>query len=331
MDAETASHVFEPFFTTKAAGNGMGLAVVYGMVSGANGTVTLDTHPGRGTTVTIHLPRSEAPASRAPQPRPKRPVVLTGNETILLVEDDEQIRQLAQRALSRLGYRVLTAEDATHAMMVYNRYRGRIDLLVTDVIMPNMGGAELARRLEALGADIKVLFITGYTDDVLVQNGIDGDRAPLLRKPFTPGPLAEKVRQVLDAPRQGRDKAAAAHIRVLIVDDDDGLRHSLRRILRDQRVVEADSLEAAQELLAFDRGFDVILCDIGLGAASGLELHSWLSEQAPDLAQRVVFLTGGVQDKNDRAYLERVGNPTLTKPFEIDQLLATLRACARGD
>jgi DNA-binding NtrC family response regulator len=280
--------------------------------------------------VRVYLPAATRPADPAAV-APPRPVDLTGTETILVVEDDDGIRSLAQRALSRLGYRVLVAQDAMQALVVYNRFRGHIDLLITDVVMPTMSGGELVRRLEALGADLRVLYVTGYSDDVLVRNGIRQNKATLLRKPFTPEPLALKVREVLDRPT-APSRVAPRRPRILVVDDDPAIRRSLRRILGDQEVSEAGSISEARALLSQGGPFDAILCDVSLGDGSGLALHRWLDAEIPELRSRVVLVSGGFQDPADEDYARRAGLPTVEKPFSPEDLRAVLdRVAGTGD
>ncbi len=327
MDADTVAHAFEPFFTTKPLGSGMGLAVVFSTVTQLGGGVHVDSTPGRGTTITLYLPWSSSPRAAA-RPATPAPTTLTGSETILLVEDDEPIRLLAQRALTRLGYRVIPAADAMQALTLYNRLGGQIDLLITDVMMPHMTGGELVRRLEALGAAPKVLYITGYTEDVLIQDGIADVQTSLLRKPFTPEPLAQKVRQILDRGDGGAVTPSTGRLRLLLVDDDPTIRRALTRVLRAHDVVEAGTLDEARKLLGRDQAFDLLLCDVGLPDGSGLDLHRWLAERLPAMAAKVIFLTGGLQSPADHDYVRSSGRPTIDKPFDPAGLDQQLRAFA---
>jgi PAS domain S-box-containing protein len=188
-------HIFDPFYTTKAHGTGLGLATVYGIVTQSGGDVVVETQEGAGSTFIIYLPSVDAPAiteiSEAARPE-------TGSETILLVEDEDVIRALARRILSRNGYHVLEASDAAAALERYAENDGRIDLLLTDVVMPEMDGAQLAEHLRHQHPDLPVLFMSGYTDDVLSQRGLHEENEELLSKPFTPTSLACRVRNVLD-------------------------------------------------------------------------------------------------------------------------------------
>jgi signal transduction histidine kinase/FixJ family two-component response regulator len=204
MDRETLSHVFEPFFTTKeyGKGTGLGLATVYGIVKQSGGHIWVDSEPGGGTAVRIVLPRvappaqdsSEVPASRAPVNRS-----LQGSETILLVEDEEMVRELGCRVLRQYGYRVLEARQASEAMRLASERTVPIELMVTDMVMPGgLSGRELAQRLSASRPDMKVLFISGYTEDEGFRHSDPDRRMPFLQKPFTPQALVQAVRELLD-------------------------------------------------------------------------------------------------------------------------------------
>jgi PAS domain S-box-containing protein len=203
MDAETQSHLFEPFFTTKqqGKGTGLGLATIYGIVKQSEGNIYVYSEPGQGTTFKIYLPRAEennltvAPGT-CPSTRQR------GWETILVVEDNDLVRELIRSVLSQAGYTVLEARNGPHALQVFQQYSGPIQLLVTDVVMPGMmSGRELARRLLPVAAGLKVLYLSGYTDDAIVHHGVLDAGVAFLQKPFTPDVLAHKVREVLDATR----------------------------------------------------------------------------------------------------------------------------------
>jgi len=201
MDADTLSHVFEPFFTTKetAKGSGMGLATVYGIVQQSGGHIWVYSEPGRGSTFKVYLPRIEEiaePASKAKTPAP----TIRGTETILVAEDDRQVRDLAVAILKACGYLVLVLESALDAERVCREHQGGIDLLLTDVVMRETSGPDLAHRLKQLRPRARVLFMSGYTDAAIVHQGIR-DGIAFLPKPFTPSSLAGKVREVLDQPQ----------------------------------------------------------------------------------------------------------------------------------
>ncbi|MBY0228788.1 MAG: response regulator, partial [Gemmataceae bacterium] len=197
MDEATASRVFEPFFTTKGdKGTGMGLALVHGAVRQSGGHVGVYSEPGKGTTFKVYLPRAEGQPSSGRSglglPLP------SGGETVLLVEDDGDVRALAERILQACGYSVLRARDGEEALALAERHAGPIDLLLTDVVMPRLGGGRLAEALAAARPGLRVLFMSGYADDAVVRHGVLERGAPFLHKPFTLSGLARKVREVLD-------------------------------------------------------------------------------------------------------------------------------------
>ena len=198
MSSETKAKMFEPFFTTKerGKGTGLGLSTVYGIVKQSGGYIWVYSEPSRGTTFKIYLPRVDAPAEVLAPPR--EVATLAGTETILLAEDDEMLRPLAKGVLEKLGYTVLEAENAAHALALAGAYAGPIELLVSDVVMPGGSGRELARQLARSRPDTRVLYISGYTDDAIVHHGMLEPGLAFLQKPFTPDALARKVRDVLD-------------------------------------------------------------------------------------------------------------------------------------
>jgi len=198
MDAETRRRIFEPFFTTKGRhGTGLGLATVYGIVKQSGGQVDVYSEPGLGSTFKIYLPRERgsAPLSRSGQGVRVAP---RGSETVLLAEDEEAVRRLARFILERQGYTVLEASDGAIALRVAQENPGKIALLITDVVMPNVSGPQLAEQLSRESPELKVLFLSGYTDDAIVRHGIIEGQAQFLQKPFSPDVLACKVREVLD-------------------------------------------------------------------------------------------------------------------------------------
>jgi two-component system cell cycle sensor histidine kinase/response regulator CckA len=199
---EIRERIFEPFFTTKPVGQGtgLGLAMCHGIIKQAEGHIDVESEPGKGATFNIFLPRvHETPAPAAPAPTKPAPAAAIGHETILLVEDDNFVRELACRILSKMGYRTLVAADGVEALEIVERNSDGIHLLVTDVVMPRMGGNELARKMTARDPNLKVLFASGYTEDAIVSHGVLKEGVNFLAKPYTPTTLAEKVRAVLDS------------------------------------------------------------------------------------------------------------------------------------
>jgi signal transduction histidine kinase len=203
MSAETLSHIFEPFFTTKEVGkgSGMGLATVYGIVQQSGGHVWVYSEPGRGSTFKVYLPRVEAPAEQTARTAGSE-LTIRGTETILVCEDDPQVRDLTVALLKACGYLVLELENPLEADRVCQQHAGRIDLLLTDVVMREMSGPELARRMQTLRPQSKVLFMSGYANNAIVHQGVLDAGIAFLAKPFTPSALAGKVRDVLDQARE---------------------------------------------------------------------------------------------------------------------------------
>jgi PAS domain S-box-containing protein len=203
MDAETQSHIFEPFFTTKGQkGTGLGLSTVYGIIKQSGGYIWLYSEVGRGTTFKIYLPRVAA-IGEAAAVQPAAVVethrVEPGTETILLVEDEANLRYLARQFLEKQGYKVIEAADGAVAMQIAVAHEGVIDLLLTDVIMPGMNGRELAQRISEIRPNVKVLYMSGYTENMVGHNGMLDAGVRLLQKPFSLRNLKNKVREVLDA------------------------------------------------------------------------------------------------------------------------------------
>ena len=199
MDATTRARVFEPFFTTKppGQGSGLGLATVYGIVKQSGGYIWIYSEVGQGTTFKIYLPEYTGPVSELPPVAP--PLSPRGAETILVVEDEAAVRRMAGRALAAQGYAILEAENGAEALELLAHAQGPVDLVLTDVVMPIINGRELAERLAAERPGLPVLFMSGYTDDDVVRRGLLVPGAPFLQKPFVPGELSRKVREVLDS------------------------------------------------------------------------------------------------------------------------------------
>jgi len=212
MDVHTLSQLFEPFFTTKAPGQGtgLGLSTVYGIVKQSAGEIVVYSEPGQGTCVKIYFPAvTQAATDDVAENVPEG--TSAGSETILLIEDEEALRKLVRRTLEKHGYQLLVAASGREAIELARNYAGPIQLVISDVVMPQMGGREVAVQLRAVRPGIQVLFISGYTETAMMHGGNLNDGEIFLQKPFTPLTLARRVREMLDKaasrldpPRTGR-------------------------------------------------------------------------------------------------------------------------------
>ncbi|HJX30568.1 MAG TPA: response regulator, partial [Thermodesulfobacteriota bacterium] len=198
MTEEVREQIFDPFFTTKekSKGTGLGLSTVYGIVKQSGGDIYVYSEPGKGTTFKVYLPRVFEPPEDLK--KATREEIFLGKEMILIVEDDRMVRRLAVDILRRQGYRVLEATEGGEALVMCEKEKEAIDLILTDIVMPHMSGPEFIERLRQVRKDFKVLYMTGYTDEAIVRHGILEEGIELIHKPFTIQKLSRKVREVLD-------------------------------------------------------------------------------------------------------------------------------------
>ncbi len=331
MDEATQSRLFEPFFTTKAPGEGtgLGLATVYGIVKQSAGFVWCYSEPGHGTTFKVYLPRVDE-AVRADRVSLAAAEDPRGAETILVAEDTEELRNVLRETLTERGYTVLLAANGEEALELARAHAGPIQLLLTDVVMPRAGGAELAERLAVLRPGVRVLFMSGYTNGVISQHGVLKEGVHLLQKPFTGRGLAQAVRAVLDAPREAPPSAGGATGRVLLVEDDVQVRKLTTLTLEraGYRTDGVGTVAAAIEALASGCDYAAILCDLTLPDGSGEDVLRRLRQTRPELCGRVIVLTGGAAN-GVRERLAAAGVTTvLQKPVSRDELLAGVATVA---
>jgi CheY-like chemotaxis protein len=197
MDSDTLGHIFEPFFSTKDKGTGLGLSTVYGIMKQNNGFINVYSELNVGTTFKIYFPAIMDKAEEISQIQ--EPTNFTGTETVLLVEDEAVVRRLAKRILEKHGYKVIEHESGGQAFVYFDEHADPVDLLLTDVIMPGINGKELHNRLKAKRPDLRVLFMSGYTEDVIGHHDVLDEGAHFIQKPFTIEILTREVRRVLDS------------------------------------------------------------------------------------------------------------------------------------
>jgi CheY-like chemotaxis protein len=329
---EILDRVYEPFFTTKAEdkGTGLGLAMVYGFLKQSGGHVKIYSEVGAGTTVKLYFPReaaSEDTLVAVPSGEVKG-----GEETILVVEDDEEVREVAVAMLAELGYRVVKAKDAAAALIIVDSGIP-IDLIFTDVMMPGtLRSPELARKAKERLPNVAVLFTSGYTQNAIVHGGRLDPGVELLAKPYTREALARKIRHVLANHAQKRiaargthkppDGAPALDSTVLLVEDDALIRSATAEMLRDAgyQVKEADTAEEALKTL--DEGLvDILLTDVGLPGVSGLQLARNARARWPDLSLILATGDGGV-----RSEAEGLNATLVLKPYTPNTLRQALES-----
>lgn len=332
MSDETMARAFDPFFTTKAEGEGtgLGLSQVYGFVRQSGGHVQMDSRPGQGTSIRLFLPRigqhqrRQVVARRESGDMPRA----SGVETILVVEDEADVRAHSTETLREMGYKVLEAEDGAHGLRVLDAHP-EIDLLFTDVGLPNgMNGKMLADEAKARRPGLPVLFTSAYAAEVLVSdNRLDAGVA-LISKPFTVAGLAQRVRQALDNAAPSKSAVQAAALRVLLVEDDFMLRTLAVESLTSEGFDVQDTGSVAETLAHVEAHgidhFDVAIIDIGLPDGRGDELAKTLRVRRADLP--VLILSGNIGQISDPAFY---GDPLvalLEKPYRRATLISTLKS-----
>ncbi len=318
MDRATLQHIFEPFFTTKETGKGtgLGLSMVYGIVRQCGGFVRVESEPGQGAAFKVYLPLAAGEVTGDEEAGP-RSADVTGSETVLVVEDKDNVRRLAVETLRSCGYVVLAARGSEEALKISERRAGRIDLLLTDVVMPGMNGNRLAERLLSSRPEMKVIFMSGYPDDAL---GPPAAVSALhyLPKPFGPDELGRKVREVLGPSRP------VGHT-ILVVDDESGIRNLFMAILgEDNRVLLASDGAEALEILRSGEVPDLVITDMVMPNHDGTETLRAVRKLCP--RTKIIAMSGAFGGQFMKT-IELLGaNATLVKPIDPDQLLATVES-----
>jgi PAS domain S-box-containing protein len=308
MDEEMRQHIFEPFFTTKQVGKGtgLGLSMVQGIVAQSGGYIDLFSEPGQGTTFKIYLPALNEVAASFAMPAPVAAV--GGKETVLVVEDQAEVREYTVKVLQEYGYRVLDAADANEALRCCERERDPIHLVLTDVVMPNVSGRELANRLQKLRPGIKVLFMSGYSGDVIRDHGMQDD---LIEKPFSHQDLAGRIRLLLDQPGA----------RIVVADDEAAVRGFLTAVLQ-QGGYEVSEAANGQEALEQARAgqIDLVITDIVMPEQEGIETIRALRRDAPGIG--IIAISGAFEGRFLKLAQMLGANAVLSKPVNAELLLA---------
>ncbi len=306
MDEETQSHLFEPYFTTKdtGKGTGLGLSTIHGIIAQSGGRIEVESAPGAGATFRIWLPKMEQqlPAARSYEPA----LDLFGTETVVVVEDEPEVRAYTAAALKAYGYRVFMAENAQSAMEVFRSQKEHIDLVVTDLVMPGMSGKELAGKLAALHPSVKVLYVSGYSSDMVARRGVLEEGLVLVEKPFSPEQLAQKVREVLGRP----------HDRILAVVDGE-MRTLLRNLLADGGYQVVDAADPKQV-----NAVDLIVTEVPTGEQDAIETVRELRETMPGVPVVAIL------DASRGRFLEMerllAADAVIAKPISSEFLLKTV-------
>jgi PAS domain S-box-containing protein len=312
MTPEVQKRAFEPFFTTKGVGQGtgLGLATVYGIVRQSGGHIWLYSEQGVGTTFQIFFPKVDQREEPAPKERP-HPMV-SGEGTILVVEDDSCLRTLVDEVLSSAGYTVFVASDGASAIRIAGEYAGRIQLLLTDVILPKMSGKEIAAKIMVSRPEMKVLFMSGYTKNAMAANGTLDPEVNFIQKPWTPRKLCEMIHIVLTIPPSTQ--------RILVVDDEPGMRGWLQEVLEEaghQVFTAQDGLEA--RALAKVHAIDLVITDISMPNEEGLGMIRGLRKAHSNV--KIIAISGafGPDILADAKLLG--ANAALTKPMTAETVL----------
>jgi len=310
MDEETRSHIFEPFFTTKeiGKGTGLGLSMIQGIVAQSGGFIEVQSELGCGATFTIFLPKVEEAPAAAEDAGPAAEI--RGTETVLVVEDQTEVREFAAAALAEYGYRVIVAQNSGEAFTLCERGSAGIDLVLTDVVMPETSGKELAGRLRQRWPEIKVLFMSGYTDEVISHRGVPEEGFQFIQKPFSPKQLAQKVRSVL-GPRARR---------IVVADDEVAVRRFLRMVLEQGGYEVFEAADGKQALkLAIANNADLVVTDLVMPEQEGLETIRAIRRRIPGVG--IIAVSGAFGGTFLAAARMLGADAVLEKPVSAEALL----------
>lgn len=317
MDQETLEHLFESFYTTKetARSRGLGLSTVYGIIKQSHGHITVSSSAGAGTTFTIYLPEASSHPHSAETPREIKPQQ-AGSETLLVVEDHPNVRAFLIQTLSAFGYHVLEAANGDEALAVSHRYPKNIDLVITDVVMPGMNGKEVAQAIQAERPGTPVLFVSGYSEEIIARQGMLEPGVWYLPKPFGPDALGRKVREIL--------KAANARASILVVDDEPSVRALLREALSGAgyEVLEASDGKEALEIFAQSQPA-LVITDLVLPGKEGIEVIRTIRKERPEVG--IIAISGAFEGKMLRSAQLLGADEALTKPLSPERLVGAAR------
>lgn len=327
MNKEILSKIFEPFFTTKDVdkGTGLGLAMVYGIVKQNNGFINVYSEPDKGTSIKIYLTKHEDKAVEIHKESHEE-IPTSQGETILVVEDDPPILKIMQKILEGLGYTVLTSGAPEKTMDIVKEYTGKIHLLITDVIMPKMNGIDLVEQLQPICPDFKYIFMSGYTADAIVTQGVLDKGVNFIQKPFSRRDLAEIVRKVLDE-NNGKEKNYVQMKKILIIDDETSFRKTLKKLLEKNSYKVIDAQDGNQGIKLFkEHSPDLIITDLLMPEKEGLETIKEIRELNPDI--KIIAMSGGVVVEPEM-YLniaKKFGAQySFAKPIDNEELLLAVR------